>query len=221
MSIKIGIVCEGISDYRVLKHITERYLRDIDVYTIPLKPKEKRIGKQDGFGGWNGVLEYISGSDKMILEAINEGCEYVIIHIDTDVRNEYGLNSDYISQEQLHADVATMISEHIHPGFDKSKIIFAIAIHETECWLIPFICDSTKECIKTDSCVATLNKLLKGNGFIDKDNKNAEKAKSTYDRILRMKRKAKEIRMASKFNFGFAHFISTLDTIKDIHAHQD
>lgn len=47
MSHKIGIVCEGISDYKILKHIVERYLRDYDVYTIPLKPKSHhRVSKK-------------------------------------------------------------------------------------------------------------------------------------------------------------------------------
>ena len=91
MSVKIGIVCEGISDYRILKHITERFLREYDAYVIPLKPKETPDGKQDGFGSWQGVLQYIKGEDQMILEAISEGCRFVIVHIDTDVREDYGL----------------------------------------------------------------------------------------------------------------------------------
>lgn len=57
MSVKIGIVCEGISDFKILQYITERYLRDFDAYTIPLKPKETKQGAQDGFGSWQGVLE--------------------------------------------------------------------------------------------------------------------------------------------------------------------
>ena len=40
MSKKIGIVSEGVSDYYVLKHIVSRYLKEQDVYTIPLNPKQ-------------------------------------------------------------------------------------------------------------------------------------------------------------------------------------
>lgn len=215
MSIKIGIVCEGISDYRVLKHISERYLKDMDVYVIPLKPRETPHGKQDGFGGWQSVIEYITGNDQMINEAIEEGCQFVIVHIDTDVRIEYGLANDYDSPEHLHADVVKLLLDHVHPDFDKDKLIFAIAINETECWLIPFLSTNVKVCTKVDSCVATINHQLKGSGFIDKDNKNADKAKATYDRILKLKRKAKDIRDVSKYNFGFSSFISSLDRIKD------
>lgn len=214
MSVKIGIVCEGISDYRVLKHITERYLRDEDVYTIPLKPKETKQGTQDGFGSWQGVLEYIKGDDQMIVEAIREGCRYVIVHIDTDVRDQYGLPLDFTCEEELHEKVMAKLTEQMHPDFDRNLMIFAIAIHETECWLIPFLTEDKKSCSKIDSCVNAVNKFLKDKGSIDKDNKNAEKVRSIYQYILDHKRKAKDIKKASRHNYGFAYFIDTLDRIK-------
>lgn len=214
MSVKIGIVCEGISDYRILQHITERYLRDQDVYTIPLKPKETKQGAQDGFGSWQGVLEYIKGDDQMIVEAVKEGCRYIIVHIDTDVREQYGVSVDFTSQEELYESVKAMLLRHLHPEFDSDMLIFAIAIHETECWLIPFISEERKECAKTDSCVNTVNRLLKGKGSIDKDNKNAEKVRPIYQNILKQKKKAKDIKAASRYNYGFACFIDTLDRIK-------
>lgn len=212
---KIGVVCEGISDYRVLKHVTERYLRDEDAYVIPLKPKESLKGKQDGFGSWQGVLQYVKGEDQMILEALNEGCRYVIVHIDTDVRTQYGLKEDFCDMESLYESVCGMLMSQIHPDFDKSKVIFAIAIHETECWLLSFLTDDKKIVCKTDSCVNSLNRLLKDKGNIDKDNKNADKARTTYEYILRSKKKAKDIKAASLYNFGFFNFINSLDRIKE------
>lgn len=214
MSVKIGIVCEGISDYRVLKYITERYLRDEDVYVIPLKPKETAQGAQDGFGSWQGVLEYIKGDDQMIGEAIREGCRYVIVHIDTDVRDQYGVPKDFESEEELHGNVKSKLKELVHSDFDQKLLIFAIAILETECWLIPFLTEDKKSCSKIDSCVNAINKLLKDKGFIDKDNKNAEKVRPIYQYILNQKRKAKDIKKASAYNYGFAYFIDMLDRIK-------
>lgn len=218
MSTKIGIVCEGISDYRVLKYITERYLRDEDVYVIPLKPKENAQGAQDGFGSWQGVLEYIKGDDQMIVEAVKEGCRYVIVHIDTDVREQYGVPVIFSSHEDLHENVKARLLRQLHPEFNSDMLIFAIAIHETECWLIPFLTEDKKTCVKTDSCVNAVNRLLKGDGFIDPDNKNAEKVRPIYQYILNQKRKAKDIKKASRHNYGFTYFIDTLDRIKiDLH----
>ena len=215
MGNKIGIVCEGISDYRVLKYITERYLKDKDVYVIPLKPKETPQGKQDGFGSWQGVLEYIQGNDQMILEAIREGCNFIIVHIDTDVRTDYGIPSDYVNQESLYNSVKNLLLSKVHPDFDKTKLLFAIAIHETECWLIPFLSEDKKVCCKTDSCVSAVNRLLKGDGYIDKDNKNADQVQPVYDKILRSLRKAKQLRAASAHNFGFKSLIESLDLIRE------
>ena len=92
MSKKIGIVSEGVSDYYVLKHIVSRYLKEQDVYTIPLNPKQDK-GKQVGFSGWQGVLNYISGMDEknLFVEALKEDCEYVIVQIDTDRCADYGV----------------------------------------------------------------------------------------------------------------------------------
>lgn len=213
MGMKIGIVCEGISDYRVLKHITERYLRDHDVYVVPLKPKETPQGKQDGFGSWQGVLQYISGEDQMILEALNEGCQYVIVHIDTDVRMDYGVTDEFADISDLHASVVKMLLSRVPSNFDKSRLIFAIAINETECWLIPFVSDDKRYVCKINSCVATINHILKDKGGIDKDNKNTDKAREVYDLILKKKRKVKDLKEVSQFNFGFAHFIDSLERI--------
>ena len=98
MSKKIGIVSEGVSDYYVLKHIISRYLKEQDVYTIPLNPKQDK-GKQVGFSGWQGVLNYISGMDEknLFVEALKEECEYVVVQIDTDRCAEYGVEhqTDY------------------------------------------------------------------------------------------------------------------------------
>ncbi len=215
MSVKIGIVCEGISDYRILQYLTERYLRDFDAYTIPLKPKETKLGAQDGFGSWQGVLEYIKGDDQMIVEAINEGCQYVIVHIDTDVRDQYGVPVEYSTPGELHDNVKARLSRQVHLDFDKNLLIFAIAIHETECWLIPFLTEDKKTCCKVDSCVNVINRLLKGKSSIDKDNKNAEKVRPIYQNILKQKKKAKEIKAAASHNYGFAYFIDTLDRIKE------
>lgn len=56
--------------------------------------------------------------------------------------------------------------------------------------------------------------MLKGNGSIDKDNKNAEKVRPIYQNILRQKKKPKEIKTAAGHNYGFAYFIDTLERIK-------
>lgn len=215
MSRKIGIVSEGVSDYRVLNHIISRYLKEMDVYTIPLNPKQDK-GKQIGFSGWQGVLNYISGTDEknLFVEALKEDCEYVVVQIDTDVCAEYGVEHLTDDLPQLWKNVCDNLTNRIPADFDKSKLIFAISINETECWLIPFIDNNTKNCENIDRCVNLVNKgIKKQNLFIDCDNKNSDGAKSAYDYILKKKKKPKDIKKCSEYNYGFKKLIEQLDAL--------
>ena len=63
MSRKIGIVSEGVSDFWVLRHIITRYLKDQDLWVLPLNPKQTKDGKQDGPGGWGLVMKYLEDKE--------------------------------------------------------------------------------------------------------------------------------------------------------------
>ncbi|MDR0864071.1 MAG: hypothetical protein LBO74_03950 [Candidatus Symbiothrix sp.] len=215
MSIKIGIVSEGVSDYWALKHITERYLKEMDVYTIALKPKITKQGKQGGFGTWQGVFEYIKGEDKLILEAVNEGCQFVIIQIDTDVCEQYGVSKNDKDVKALWVNVQAKIKSSIHPDFEQSILIYAICIHELECWLIPFVCTDNKKCAKINQCLNPINDKIKAKETIDKHNKNDDKVRPLYDFILNKKKKPIDIKDCSSYNIGFQSFIYQLDRIKE------
>lgn len=210
MSIKIGIVSEGVSDFRVLKHIIERYLKDFDVYTVPLKPKVTNKGKQDRFGTWQGVFEYISGEDEqqLINEAVKEDCGFVIIQIDTDVCDEYKVSKETDNIELLWNTVKQKLNESVHKEFDKTKLIYAICIHDIECWLIPFVCREDNSYKTIENCVNKINRQIQTEGTIDKDNKNHEKTQRVYDYILKQKKKPSEILDYSKHNYGFSQLIN-------------
>ena len=215
MSKKIGVVSDGVSDYYVLKHIVSRYLKEQDVYTIPLNPKQDK-GKQVGFSGWQGVLNYISGMDEknLFVEALKEECEYVVVQIDTDCCAEYGVEHQTDDLTVLWKNVYENLVNRIPADFDKSKLIFAISIDETECWLVPFIDTNKKNCENIDRCVNLVNKGIKKQDlFIDPDNKNSDGAKSAYDYILKQKKKPKDIKECSEFNYGFKKLIEQLDEI--------
>jgi len=218
MSKKIGVVSEGVSDYRTIKHITERFLKSKDgeeYFTIRLNPKEEH-NKQVGFCGWQGVFNYISGNDKnnLIVEAPKEECEYVIVQIDTDVCEKYEVKRDLSNIKTLWNNVREKIEKAVHPSFDKSKLIFAICIEELECWLIPFVDNNSKRCMNMDRCLNIVNSdIHKEKFFIDKDGKNSLGAQRAYEYILKQKKKPKEIVLCSEYNYGFKKFIEQLDKL--------
>ena len=192
MSKKIGVVSEGVSDYRTIKHITERFLKSKDgdeYFTIRLNPKEEHL----------------------IVEALKEECECVIVQIDTDVCEEYKVKRDLSNVESLWNNVRDKILESVHPDFDESKLILAICIEELECWLIPFIDNDSRRCMNMDRCLNIVNNdIHKENLFIAKDAKNSLGAQRAYEYILKQKRKPKEIVMCSEHNYGFKKFIEQL-----------
>lgn len=211
MSTKIGIVCEGVSDFFILKHIVERYLKEKDVYTIPLKPKVTSKNKQEGYGTWRGVFDYIKGDDNLIVEAVREGCEYVIVQIDTDVSAQYGVLNNPEDVDALWDAVKAKLAESVHPDFPKERLIYAICIQEIECWLIPFVSTIENECQNTDRCLNIVNRHIRTKGSIDKQNKNSFQAQRLYQFILGQKKKPLEIKDCSQYNLGFKKMIEQLE----------
>ena len=216
MSKKIGIVSEGVSDFWVLRHIITRYLKDQDLWVLPLNPKQTKYGKQDGPGGWELVITYLEDREKkLIVEALKEDFEYIVVQIDTDVCEKYGTNHDLTDIKIFWQSICDNLSNRLPEEFDKNKLIFAICIDEIECWLIPFIDNNMKNCVNTSRCVKVLNRSLRGKDlFIDADNKNSDGAKNAYDFILKQKKKPKEIKACSAYNYGFTKFIEQLDKMK-------
>lgn len=216
MSKKIGIVSEGVSDFRVLNHIITRYLKDKDLWVLPLNPKQTKNGKQDGPGGWGLVIKYLEDKEKkLIVEALKEDFEYIVVQIDSDVCEEYGVVHNLTNVGAFWQNICDNLSNRLPDDFDKSKLIFAICIEEIECWLIPFVDINKANCEKTSHCVNIVNKNIKGkNLFIDADNKNSDGAKIAYDYILKQKKKTKDLKECSEFNYGFKKFIEQLDKIE-------
>lgn len=149
------------------------------------------------------------------MEALKEDCEYVVVQTDTDVCEEYGVKHQTDDLALLWQNVRENLVSRIPADFDLRKLLFAISIDETECWLIPFVDTNKKNCENVDRCVNLVNKSIKKQTlFIDRDNKNSDGAKSAYDYILKQKKKPKEIKECSNFNYGFKKFIEQLDTVK-------
>ena len=71
MSKKIGIVSEGVSDFWVLRHIITRYLKDQDLWILPLNPKQTKDGKQEE------ILNNSEIPDNMKIAVINMVLERV------------------------------------------------------------------------------------------------------------------------------------------------
>lgn len=216
MAVRIGVICEGVSDYRILKYITESYLSDIEAIAVPIQPKIATNGSQDEYGGWEIVLRTIAGEGNRIIDASIDD-DFIITQIDTDICHEYGIDSTDKNNETLYEEISSLIDEKLPEDINPNKVIKAISINSIECWLIPYVCKDEKKCLRTNNCLNVVNNIIvkKDWGTIDVANKNNHKARRIYDKILSLKRKPREIKDASRFNYGFSQFIFQLDKIRE------
>ena len=220
---QIGLIAEGASELRILKHIIGRYLgTEHDINEI--QPKTNAEGTQIIPGGWDRVITTFE-FENTVKDALVEN-DYVLIQIDTDQAqtapfsvNVLDENGQYCKPEVLHQRVSERILNRI-PNLDESernRVILAICISEIECWLLPLYYNDSKRC-KTTGCIALLNQKLSSNKIdpLPNGNKNSSGTQKTYNTILKNLKKPKEIEECAQYNYGFQYFIQQLKTIKMI-----
>ncbi|TYQ25624.1 phage tail protein [Pseudanabaena sp. UWO310] len=94
--------------------------------------------------------------------------QYIIIHIDTDVSENFGIShceDDIpITPEQLIDKVVDKFKQEMGEIFYNQyehRIIFAIAVHSIECWLLPLLATEDKSS-ETENCCQILEKTVTG-----------------------------------------------------------
>ena len=173
--IRFLIAGEGLTDYIVLKNILIGFFRDKNLPISRLIPKDKEPV------GWGNVLRYLATSE------FRDGVintDYIIIQIDTDKCEDWneglhhiGDNADKL--DDFIREVIAVLVKKIGSDFydqNKSKFLFAISIHEMECWLLPFIADRKAHWSKIVGCVNAIEWIAQKQG-ISINQKNYEDGK--------------------------------------------
>lgn len=210
-----GIIAEGPSDIAVIRNILSGYFSDPDFELTEIQPVKRQPSGEYEAGGWNQVLSCCA-SDR--LRGALQFNEAVIIQIDTDVSEEKGYDvpkrdeaGKELTQEELIVRVEEKLSSLIGPEvMDKfgDRILFAVCVHELECWLLPFYYNDSKRS-KAVGCLSTLNQALgkKGDFTIDVNKKNHR----YYEAISEPYRKKRKVLMAaSGHNASFKAFMERL-----------
>lgn len=220
----IALICEGVSEIKILSYIINRYMGD-DVVVNAIQPSLKTVHgqeKQDEDGGWLQVLNHCT--DEVVKDVMASN-EYLVIQIDTDtcIQTNYNVdiydeNHHKVADNTLYERVCTRlklnISEEIWSNYS-DRILFAICFNETECWLLPLYYenDAKKRCA-TNNCIYILNQKLQKDGLgIPEKDKNSSEAVSVYQQILK-KMKRKDIPRIAQYNYGFRKFVEQMDAIK-------
>jgi hypothetical protein len=142
--IKFGIVGEGVTDQITIKNILCGFFENPDLDDeIDYLPSNKK-------GGWRAILKYLTLED-FRNDILNT--QFVILQIDTDISKrpedaeEFGVfyKDEYGNElviEELIAKITAKLVNNINTGelgfYEQyaNKIIFAISVHSTECWLV-------------------------------------------------------------------------------------
>lgn len=147
---RLGIIAEGKADVAVIKAVLKA-LRGIDGSEIvQLRPRERYdetdLGELD-FSNWKLVLD--SCGDECLLSSFFDGLAEearLVVQIDTAERGESGYDVARPPRtggmewktysEQLYGAVKERISRLVPEAY-REKVAYAIAVEETDAWLIP------------------------------------------------------------------------------------
>lgn len=207
-----GIISEGVTDQVVLENIFFGWTGDKNLSVTRLQPKNNESGN------WDKVFKYCQSSD---FKGAFSFCDIVVIQIDTDfmlkgeVSEEFRIDIQMLTVEKtidaFKQKFISLIGEEFYAEY-QHQILFAIAVNEIECWLLPiyYMSDNSKA-MKTVNCIDTLNRaLFKKEGFYIN-----EKRIEFYEIIAKHFSKKQDIDRYAKKNPSFDFFIRDIRN-KDI-----
>lgn len=223
---RIGIIAEGFADVKIIKAIVSNLIPSIDGFHL-IRPQEQ-LDETDlqemNYSNWQLVLE--SCKDEQLLSGFFdalEGDALLVVHIDTAERGEKGFdvnepvrskNMDYaLYSEELRKQVRRRMEEVIPVQF-RQKITYAIAIEETDAWLIPLFENTKRDTASHVNAKETLSKL------VGKDKKQQRKYVSTdkkrLDYVKLGKELSKQLQHVRKHNKSLDLFCMDLEKAKGI-----
>ena len=210
----IGLVCEGVTDVPIIQNVLIGHTGDTDLIVdrLPHLLDATHAVKPENLGGWNKVLKYIGTSD--FQEAFQQ-MDAVIVQIDTDVCQEFGVNRTDVNGRELEpAELIEEVKEALigrigtefYQIFD-DRIIFAIAVDSIECWLLPLYY-TDKRAAKHKNCVDTLNHNLRADGYTI-DHKDVR----IYENLSAPYRKKKDLTSAVNKQASLSYFVGQLSRL--------
>lgn len=211
-----ALVTEGITDQLVLKHLIHGIVEDKDDEDVRFSILQPLLDATDearqargSYGGWEKVLEYCTKTTEL-LNALSVN-QYLVIQIDTDCCEHvnFGLSLQ-TPIAQLALDTKAVLIEKLTQEFYdkyKDRIIFAISIHSTECWLLPYYGSSVSSRKKVTSCEQKLNNEL------NKQKIDYNKDGDCYMIICKPLSKYKNIRSIRAHNNTLNDFVASVEAL--------
>nr|WP_156133659.1 phage tail protein [Massilia sp. JS1662] len=165
-----ALITEGITDQVTIETIITTHYGEEPEFRQAQPPRDATDESRQGdFAGWERVLEFCTLQEFEDLFSTND---FAIIQIDTDICEHENIQISLtdegkdIPTEKLIENVKQFIISKIKPDlFElvRARIIFAIAVHSVECWLLPLFSDK-KGSARTKNCEDHLSYAVRRSG---------------------------------------------------------
>ncbi len=211
-----GIVSEGVTDQIVVENILQGYFGAEEPtvnYVQPLPASEPTPG------GWGLVFKFFElGEHKRALQ-FND---YLIVQIDTDVSEQKGYDVPHhvggleLSPKDLVARVIQKFEGIVGAEFWAAhghRLLFAIAVHGIECWLLPLLYNDNRNA-KITGCLESANRELSKRNkapLSTSGHKGESKNPRAYQEVSREYAKWKRLHAIYDKNPSLKLFIEHLD----------
>ena len=219
-----GIIAEGITDQKVIENILIGYFGNEDDEPIVnyVQPPDDKTSRSTtpAPGGWTLVFAHLERREHLNNLQFNE---YLVIHIDTDVCEDKGFdvprkeNGIELSPKELASRVIerlkTVIGAEDYARYGH-RMIFAIAVHGIECWLMPTFFPNNRKAAKIAGCLKAANDALKAQNELKLSNDDgSEKNPLAYDKASsRFKKRPSILKLRDK-NPSLDAFVEQLERI--------
>jgi len=205
---KFGLITEGVTDQILLKTILAGWIGNKKLIMKELQPKPEESG------GWAKVFQYCESSE---FKGAFAYYDFIVIQIDTDFMSGDSVGEKYQidlkdlnvkeTVEAFREKIIQLIGQDFYEKYT-DRIIFAIAVNEIECWLLPAYFPG-KKAKKEVNCIDTLNTVLpQKEGFYIK-----AKERDYYERLARNFRKKKDIEKYAKQQESLGLFLENLQSV--------
>lgn len=219
-----GIIAEGITDQKVIENILLGYFAQDDdepIVNFVQPPNDKTArSRTPAQGGWTLVFDHLRRGEHLNNLQFND---YLVIHIDTDVCDEIGFdvtrheNGVQLPPEELVVRVITRLRAFMGEETTARighRLLFAIAVHGIECWLMPLFYPNNAKSAKSVGCLQAANHELTTKNELRLSNADGtEKDPRAYERASRPYRKRAILLKMKDKNPSLNSFVTQLERV--------
>lgn len=229
---RVGLIVEGKSDAAVITNILKGKLNvsktDVQYLSPELDNDETSLFemKKEQFSNWTIVKTNCQNREKFDNFFKLDDDAFIVIHIDSDVRNEVGYEvtepktiAKQEDLERLRETIVTKINEWLNNEFI-DKVVFAVAIEEIDAWIMALFPSTGIETGFLHNPKERLQVLINTPNLFTKKQKQEifslknDKLKQ-YALLSNDFRKEKTLLLAASKNYSLRKFCEELEKFKE------